>query len=59
MAPAARSPRTTSPRARVWFAVDDHGKTEAWVEQFPGDDPQEVLRCTRERSLQALLDHLG
>ena len=52
-------PQDDQPPGTVWFAIDDRGETQAWVEQFGTDDPQEVLRCTRERSLQALLDHLG
>jgi nicotinamide-nucleotide amidase len=43
----------------VWFAITDKGETEAWVEQTESDDPQDVLRHTRIRSLQALLDHMG
>ena len=41
-------PQDDQPPCTVWFAVDDRGETQAWVEEFPGDDPQEVLRCTRE-----------
>ena len=52
-------PQDDQPPGTVWFAMNDRGETDAWVEQFPGDDPQTVLRWTRVRSLQALLEHLG
>jgi nicotinamide-nucleotide amidase len=51
-------PQDDQPPGTVWFAITDHGKTEAWVEQTESDDPQDVLRHTRVRSLQALLKHL-
>ncbi|GAA4882260.1 CinA family protein [Actinomycetospora straminea] len=51
-------PQDDQPPGTVWFAVTDKGETEAWLEQTDSDDPQDVLRFTRERSLQALLDHL-
>ena len=52
-------PQDDQPPGTVWFAITDRGETEAWVEQTESDDPQDVLRHTRERSLQALLDHLN
>ena len=52
-------PQDDQPPGTVWFAIDDKGETEAWVEQFETDDPGDVLKNTRIRSLQALLDHLG
>jgi nicotinamide-nucleotide amidase len=52
-------PQDDQPPGTVWFAITDRGETEAWVEQTDSDDPQDVLRHTRERSLQALLDHLN
>jgi len=52
-------PQDDQPPGTVWFALNDKGETEAWVEQFDTDDPGEVLTNTRIRSLQALLDHLG
>ncbi|MHC1563007.1 CinA family protein [Actinomycetospora sp. C-140] len=51
-------PQDDQPPGTVWFAVTDRGETEAWLEQTDSDDPQDVLRHTRVRSLQALLDHL-
>jgi nicotinamide-nucleotide amidase len=51
-------PQDDQPPGTVWFAIDDHGKIEAWVEQFPTDDPGEVLKNTRISSLKALLGHL-
>ncbi|HWN28978.1 MAG TPA: CinA family protein, partial [Actinomycetospora sp.] len=52
-------PQDDQPPGTVWFAINDRGETEAWMEQTESDDPQDVLRHTRERSLQALLKHLG
>ena len=52
-------PQDDQPPGTVWFAITDKGETEAWVEQTESDDPQDVLRHTRIRSLQALLDHMG
>lgn len=52
-------PQDDQPPGTVWFAIDDKGSTEAWVEQFETDEPGEVLKNTRIRSLQAILDHLG
>lgn len=52
-------PQDDQPPGTVWFAMTDRGETDTWVELFPGDDPQTVLRCTRLHSLQALLDRLG
>jgi nicotinamide-nucleotide amidase len=52
-------PQDDQPPGTVWFAIDDKGDTEAWVEQFETDEPGDVLKNTRIRSLQALLDHLG
>jgi nicotinamide-nucleotide amidase len=52
-------PQDDQPPGTVWFAIHDKGETETWVEQTDSDDPQDVLRHTRIRSLQALLDHMG
>jgi nicotinamide-nucleotide amidase len=52
-------PQDDQPPGTVWFAITDKGETEAWIEQFETDDPGDVLKNTRIRSLQALLDHLG
>ncbi|MDD7937973.1 CinA family protein [Actinomycetospora lutea] len=52
-------PQDDQPPGTVWFAIHDKGDTEAWVEQFETDEPGDVLKNTRIRSLQALLDHLG
>jgi len=52
-------PQDDQPPGTVWFAITDRGATETWMEQTDSDDPQDVLRHTRVRSLQALLDHLG
>lgn len=52
-------PQDDQPPGTVWFAVDDRGETEAWIERFDTDDPGDVLTNTRIRSLQALLEHLG
>jgi nicotinamide-nucleotide amidase len=52
-------PQDDQPPGTVWFAITDKGETEAWLEQFETDDPGDVLRNTRIRSLRALLDHLG
>jgi nicotinamide-nucleotide amidase len=51
-------PQDDQPPGTVWFAITDHGETEAWMEQTESDDPKDVLRHTRIRSLQALLKHL-
>ncbi|GLZ44945.1 hypothetical protein Acsp06_11300 [Actinomycetospora sp. NBRC 106375] len=51
-------PQDDQPPGTVWFAVTDRGDTETWLEQTDSDDPHDVLRHTRVRSLQALLDHL-
>ena len=51
-------PQDDQTAGTVWFAIDDHGETETWVEQFSTDDPGEVLKNTRISSLKALLDHL-
>src|SRR4051794_25490856 len=51
-------PQDDQPPGTVWFAVDDRGQVQTWSEQFPGDPP-DILRSTRVRSLQALLEHLG
>ncbi|MEJ2863200.1 CinA family protein [Actinomycetospora flava] len=52
-------PQDDQPPGTVWFAITDRGETEAWMEQTDSEDPQDVLRHTRVRSLQALLNHLG
>jgi nicotinamide-nucleotide amidase len=52
-------PQDDQPPGTVWFAITDKGETEAWLEQTESDDPQDVLRHTRIRSLQALLAHMG
>ncbi|MEJ2888607.1 CinA family protein [Actinomycetospora aeridis] len=51
-------PQDDQPPGTVWFAIDDRDSTEAWVEQFETDEPGDVLKNTRIRSLKALLDHL-
>ena len=51
-------PQDDQPPGTVWFAVDDRGQVQTWSEKFSGDPP-DILRCTRIRSLQALLEHLG
>jgi nicotinamide-nucleotide amidase len=49
-------PQDDQPPGTVWFAVSDHGRTDAWVKQFPGDPP-DVLKATRIEALAALREH--
>ncbi|MDL5156257.1 CinA family protein [Actinomycetospora termitidis] len=49
-------PQDDQPPGTVWFAVSDHGTTDAWVKRFPGDPP-DVLKATRIEALHALREH--
>jgi nicotinamide-nucleotide amidase len=49
-------PQDDQPPGTVWFAVSDHGSTEAWVRHFPGDPP-DVLKATRIEALHSLREH--
>jgi nicotinamide-nucleotide amidase len=49
-------PQDDQPPGTVWFAVSDHGSTDAWVKRFPGDPP-DVLKATRIEALAALREH--
>jgi nicotinamide-nucleotide amidase len=49
-------PQDDQPPGTVWFAVSDHGRTDAWVKRCPGDPP-DVLKATRIEALHALREH--
>ena len=49
-------PQDDQPPGTVWFAVSDHGRTDAWVKQFPGDPP-DILKATRIEALHTLREH--